>query len=72
MIMRAQIGARFQRHPARRAPGQVRARAKGTPFTRDQHRARAIELGVNEYLGTPYQEGQLLQAIEPLVRKAAS
>ncbi|HEY7753742.1 MAG TPA: Hpt domain-containing protein [Steroidobacteraceae bacterium] len=38
----------------------------------EKHRARAIELGVNEYLGKPYQEGQLLQAIEPLVRKKAS
>lgn len=38
----------------------------------EKHRARAIELGVNEYLGKPYQEGQLLQAIEPLVRRAAS
>ena len=35
----------------------------------EKHRARAIELGVNEYLGKPYQEGQLLQAIEPLVRR---
>ena len=38
----------------------------------EKHRARAIELGVNEYLGKPYQEGQLLQAIEPLVRRAAT
>ncbi|MGQ0383289.1 MAG: Hpt domain-containing protein [Gammaproteobacteria bacterium] len=38
----------------------------------EKHRARAIELGVNEYLGKPYQEGQLLQAIEPLVKKKAS
>ncbi len=38
----------------------------------EKHRARAIELGVNEYLGKPYQEGQLLQAIEPLVRRTAS
>ncbi len=37
----------------------------------EKHRARAIELGVNEYLGKPYQEGQLLQAIEPLVRRKA-
>ena len=36
----------------------------------EKHRARAIELGVNEYLGKPYQEGQLLQAIEPLVRRS--
>ncbi|MGH8495715.1 MAG: Hpt domain-containing protein [Gammaproteobacteria bacterium] len=33
----------------------------------DKHRARAIELGVNDYLGKPYQESQLLDAIEPLV-----
>jgi chemosensory pili system protein ChpA (sensor histidine kinase/response regulator) len=38
----------------------------------EKHRARAIELGVNEYLGKPYQEGQLLQAIEPLVRRAGT
>ena len=38
----------------------------------EKHRARAIELGVNEYLGKPYQEGQLLQAIEPLVRREVS
>ena len=38
----------------------------------EKHRARAIELGVNEYLGKPYQEGQLLQAIEPLVRQRVS
>jgi chemosensory pili system protein ChpA (sensor histidine kinase/response regulator) len=38
----------------------------------EKHRARAIELGVNEYLGKPYQEGQLLQAIEPLVRRTTN
>ncbi|HEY7640973.1 MAG TPA: Hpt domain-containing protein [Steroidobacteraceae bacterium] len=42
----------------------------------EKHRARAIELGVNDYLGKPYQESQLLDAIEPLVqarrRKAAA
>ena len=31
------------------------------------HRARALELGVDEYLGKPYQESQLLEAIAPLV-----
>jgi chemosensory pili system protein ChpA (sensor histidine kinase/response regulator) len=31
----------------------------------DKHRARAIELGVDDYLGKPYQESQLLEAIEP-------
>ena len=35
----------------------------------DKHRSRAIELGVDDYLGKPYQENQLLDAIEPLVRR---
>ena len=35
----------------------------------EKHRARAIELGVDEYLGKPYQEAQLLEAIEPLVAR---
>ncbi len=38
----------------------------------DKHRARAIELGVDEYLGKPYQESQLLDAIEPLVARRNS
>jgi chemosensory pili system protein ChpA (sensor histidine kinase/response regulator) len=33
----------------------------------EKHRARAVELGVNDYLGKPYQESQLLEAIAPLV-----
>ncbi|MEM9057646.1 MAG: response regulator, partial [Pseudomonadota bacterium] len=33
----------------------------------DKHRARAFELGVNDYLGKPYQESQLLGAIRPLL-----
>jgi chemosensory pili system protein ChpA (sensor histidine kinase/response regulator) len=32
----------------------------------DKHRARAIELGVNDYLGKPYQDAQLLEAIQRL------
>ncbi|MBL8266105.1 Hpt domain-containing protein [Steroidobacter sp.] len=36
----------------------------------EKHRARAIEIGVNDYLGKPYQENQLLDAIEPLVQAA--
>jgi chemosensory pili system protein ChpA (sensor histidine kinase/response regulator) len=35
----------------------------------EKHRARAIELGVDDYLGKPYQENQLLDAIEPLVNR---
>ena len=37
----------------------------------EKHRARAIEIGVDEYLGKPYQESQLLEAIEPLVERNA-
>jgi chemosensory pili system protein ChpA (sensor histidine kinase/response regulator) len=35
----------------------------------DKHRARAIELGVDDYLGKPYQESQLIDAIAPLVAR---
>ncbi len=35
----------------------------------EKHRARAIEIGVDDYLGKPYQETQLLDAIEPLVNR---
>ena len=30
----------------------------------DKHRARAIEIGVNDYLGKPYQDSNLLEAIQ--------
>ena len=33
----------------------------------DKHRARAIEIGVNDYLGKPYQDAQLLEAIQRLL-----
>ncbi len=58
---------------------EVAAQVRGDPRTRDvpiimitsrtgeKHRARAIELGVDDYLGKPYQESQLLDAIAPLV-----
>jgi len=38
----------------------------------EKHRARAIELGVDDYLGKPYQESQLLDAIEPLVNRKSA
>ena len=38
----------------------------------EKHRARAIELGVDDYLGKPYQESQLLDAIEPLVNSRSA
>jgi chemosensory pili system protein ChpA (sensor histidine kinase/response regulator) len=55
-------------------------RLKGVPIIMvtsrvgEKHRARAIELGVDDYLGKPYQEAQLLDAIAPLVerRRAAT
>ncbi|MFM7066707.1 MAG: response regulator, partial [Gammaproteobacteria bacterium] len=38
----------------------------------EKHRAKAIELGVDDYLGKPYQESQLLDAIEPLLARHLS
>jgi chemosensory pili system protein ChpA (sensor histidine kinase/response regulator) len=34
----------------------------------DKHRARAIELGVNDYLGKPYQEQELMDAVNHLLK----
>jgi len=36
----------------------------------EKHRAKAIEIGVNDYLSKPYQEGQLIAAIEALVGRS--
>jgi len=36
-----------------------------TSRTGDKHRNRAMEIGVDDYLGKPYREDQLLAAIEP-------
>jgi chemosensory pili system protein ChpA (sensor histidine kinase/response regulator) len=35
----------------------------------DKHKARAIEVGVNDYLGKPYQERQLLEAVRQQLKK---
>jgi chemosensory pili system protein ChpA (sensor histidine kinase/response regulator) len=35
----------------------------------DKHRARAIEIGVNDYVGKPYQDAQLLEAIQRLLEE---
>ena len=40
-----------------------------TSRTGDKHRARAIEIGVNDYLGKPYQEAELLEAIRRLLEE---
>jgi chemosensory pili system protein ChpA (sensor histidine kinase/response regulator) len=37
----------------------------------EKHRARALEIGVDDYLGKPYQESQLLEAIAPLVESGS-
>ena len=42
-----------------------------TSRTADKHRNRAIELGVNEYMGKPYQEEQLLALIKRYTRESA-
>ena len=35
----------------------------------DKHRKRALELGVDDYLGKPYQESRLLGVIKPLLER---
>jgi chemosensory pili system protein ChpA (sensor histidine kinase/response regulator) len=41
-----------------------------TSRTADKHRNRALELGVNEYMGKPYQEDQLLALIARYARES--
>jgi chemosensory pili system protein ChpA (sensor histidine kinase/response regulator) len=43
-----------------------------TSRTATKHRNYAMELGVNEYLGKPYQENELLKLVAGFVNKAAS
>ncbi len=40
--------------------------------TADKHRNHALELGVNEYMGKPYQEEQLLALIRRYTTEAAA
>ena len=40
-----------------------------TSRTGDKHRERAMTIGVNEYLGKPYQESDLLENIQKLVKR---
>jgi chemosensory pili system protein ChpA (sensor histidine kinase/response regulator) len=40
-----------------------------TSRTGEKHRERALSLGVNHYLGKPYQESLLLDAISTLTGK---
>ncbi len=54
------------------------SKTKGLPIimitsrTADKHRNYALELGVNEYLGKPYQEDELLDHIARFVGRVAS
>lgn len=43
-----------------------------TSRTGEKHRERALEIGVNDYMGKPFQENQLLSKIETLLGKEAS
>jgi chemosensory pili system protein ChpA (sensor histidine kinase/response regulator) len=62
-------GYQFATH-VRNAPG-----AKDIPIimitsrSGEKHRARAIEIGVNDYLSKPYQEDQLIRAISGLLER---
>ena len=42
-----------------------------TSRTGDKHRERALAIGVNEYLGKPYQDDQLLGLIAKYAGKPA-
>ena len=42
-----------------------------TSRTGDKHRDRAMSIGVNRYMGKPYQETVLLQTIEDLIKQEA-
>jgi chemosensory pili system protein ChpA (sensor histidine kinase/response regulator) len=43
-----------------------------TSRTAAKHRSYAMELGVNEYLGKPYQEDELISTIKSFIRKEAN
>ena len=43
-----------------------------TSRTGEKHKARAIEIGVNDYLGKPYQDVELLKAIEQQLETRAA
>ena len=42
-----------------------------TSRTADKHRNHALEIGVNEYMGKPYQEDQLLALVKRYTQEAA-
>ena len=42
-----------------------------TSRTADKHRNYALELGVDEYFGKPFQESELLEAMSGLMKRRA-
>jgi chemosensory pili system protein ChpA (sensor histidine kinase/response regulator) len=40
-----------------------------TSRTGDKHRQRAMQIGVNRYLGKPFQESDLVENIESLLKE---
>jgi len=42
-----------------------------TSRTGDKHRQRAMQIGVNRYLGKPFQESELLENIQALLEETA-
>jgi chemosensory pili system protein ChpA (sensor histidine kinase/response regulator) len=63
-------GYEFAKH-VRNNPGTARVPiVMITSRVSDKHRARAIEVGVNDYLGKPYQERQLLEAVRHQLKTA--
>lgn len=55
-----EVARRVRRHPTLRDLPIIMI----TSRTGQKHRERAMAIGVNEYLGKPYQESQLLECIE--------
>ena len=51
------------------------ARFRGVPIvmitsrTAEKHRQRALEIGVERYLGKPYQEDDLLRQVQEVLRR---
>ncbi len=43
-----------------------------TSRTGEKHRQRGLDLGVNAYMGKPYQEDKLLQNIRELMEAAST
>ena len=64
-------GFEFARHVRADAATRAIPIIMITSRTADKHRSRALELGVNEYMGKPYQEEELLALIKRYTKEAA-